>query len=177
MADLLKLSGVSALRRLNKAATAEFFGVSVPALDGWIRRGCPVVKRGSRGEPYELDILAVAEWRFSRNAPGDLADPDTLSPTDRKAWYESEKTRRALQVADRELIPYAEVERVFATAWAVIAQTLLSLPDELERRHGVSGEVAAVVDGAIAVAMGDIADRLESLELPPADESEEEAHG
>jgi len=45
---------------MNKAELARAYGVSIPAVDAWIRRGCPHQKRNRR---YHFDRAAVAEWR------------------------------------------------------------------------------------------------------------------
>ena len=42
------------LRTANKAALAEWFGVSVATVDNWLRRGCPSITRGSRGQALEF---------------------------------------------------------------------------------------------------------------------------
>tara|TARA_E500000305_G_scaffold110035_1_gene116704 strand:+ start:131 stop:643 length:513 start_codon:yes stop_codon:yes gene_type:complete len=160
LSNLVELSGLSALRRANKAQIAEFFDVSIKAVDGWIRRGCPVVKRGSRATPWIMDALAVAEWRFGGQASSDDIDPDQMIPTDRKAWYESETKRRALQVADRELIPAAEVEVAIATAFSAIAQGIRSLPDNVERRTGCDPAVVAAIELVIDAEMEALADKL-----------------
>lgn len=171
MSNLVELSGLSALRRANKAQIAEFFDVSIKAVDGWIRRGCPVLKRGSRSTPWVMDALAVAEWRFGGQSSAEDIDPDQMIPTDRKAWYESEKTRLLLQEKARELIPVGEVEVAIATAFSAIAQDLASLPDNIERRTGCSPEVVAALEDAIDAAREALADKL--LVLAPVGEGDE----
>lgn len=110
-----------------------------------------------------MDALAVAEWRFSGRAAGETVDPDTMTPQDRKAWYESEKHRRALQEKDRELIPADEVEVTVATAYSAISQGLRSLPDNVERRTGCSPDVVAALEAAIDAEMDALADKLAML--------------
>lgn len=160
MTDPVALSGVGRLRRANKAEVAEFFDVSIKAVDGWVRRGCPVVERGRLNKPWVFDLLVVAEWRITgQRADADL-DPDTLPPSDRKAWYEGEAKKRELQIGAKELIPAADVEQTIATAFAAIAQDIRAVPDNLERRHGVSPEIAEKVEAALFEAMDAMADRL-----------------
>lgn len=170
MTNLVELSGLSALRQANKAQIAEFFDVSVKAVDGWIRRGCPVIKRGSRSTPWAMDALAVAEWRFGSQQSSDAIDPDQMIPTDRKAWYESEKTRLLLQEKARELMPVGEVEVAIATAFSAISQDLASLPDNIERRTGCSPEIVAALEEAIDAAREALADKL--MLLAPVDDDE-----
>ena len=157
------------LRHRNRGEIAVMFGVSPQSVDAWIRRGCPVVERGGRGKPAVMDVIAVAEWRFGARVAGDNVDPETLPPAERKQWYEGEKHRRAIQVEDRELIPIAELEEVIGTAYASIAQTLLSMPDLLERRAGLPPEIAEQSEVIIHEAMNDLADRLQTFATVEAD--------
>lgn len=133
------------------------------AVDGWIRRGCPVIERGSRSKPWVIDALAVAEWRFSAPAGGVDVDPDNMPPQNRKAWFEGEKIRRALQVQDRELISMEEVETVVAVAFSAISQGMRSLPDNVERRTGCEPEVVVAIETAIEAEMAALADKLAQL--------------
>lgn len=163
MSDPVSLSAVGRLRKANKAEVAEFFDVSIPSVEGWLRRGCPVVQRGSRTIPWVFDLLDVAKWRITGQRSDADIDPDTLPPSERKAWYEGESKKRELQVRDRELIPAAEVEQVIATAFAAIAQDLRAIPDNLERRHGIDPAVAEAVEAALFEAMDALADRVATL--------------
>lgn len=110
-----------------------------------------------------MDALAVAEWRFTGQGQGDDADPDTMTPQDRKAWYESETKRRALQVLDRDLVPIGEVEKAVATAFSAIAQGLRSLPDNVERRTGCEPAIVIAMEAAIDSEMDALADKLSML--------------
>ena len=151
-------------RRVNKAELAAWFDVSLPTIEAWIRRGMPISQRGSRGVPWVIDILEVAEWRFSGRADNDgETDPERLSPSDRKAWYEGEARRRDLQERDRELIQAIEVEQAIRTAFAAIGQSLRSIPDNLERRIGISPAVAEQIEEILDEEMTALADRLSSL--------------
>lgn len=152
------------LRTATKAGCAEFFGISLPTVEAWVRKGMPVQQQGSRGVAWAIDLLAAAEWKFAGSARGDgEADPEDMAPAERKAWYEGETKRRDLQVRDRELIPAGDVERVIATAFAALASDVWAIPDLLERKHGVSGEIAGQVADALAPAMEALAGRLSAF--------------
>ena len=168
MTEVIELSKVQSLRRLNKSELAEFFGVSPQALDGWIRRGCPAVTRGQPGRPWVFDALDVARWRFGPgDSPSGELNPDDMTPQDRKAWFESETKRRALQVQDRELIPAIEVEQVVSTAFQAIAQGLRSMPDNIERRTGCPPEIVEAIEVALDAEMNALAEKLSSLTVSP----------
>lgn len=159
----------SSVRTGSKAACAEFFDVSLPTVEAWIRRGMPVVQKGSKGVAWVIDLLAAAQWRFAGQSDGS-ADPDTMTPTDRKAWYEGETKRRDLQIRDGELIPSGDVERVVATAFAALSSDIRSIPDNLERKYGIAGDVAESVEALLHEAMDAMADRLSKL--APVEDSE-----
>lgn len=156
-------------RCANKAGCAEFFDVSIPTVDAWIRRGMPVVQKGSKSVAWQIDLLAVAQWRFGAQTTGGSVDPESLEPMQRRAWYEGETKRRELQVRDSELIPAADVERVVATAFAALSSDIRAIPDNLERRHGIAGDVAEKVAAALDEAMQSTSERLAEL-APVGDE-------
>lgn len=157
------------VRIANKAGCAEFFDVSMPTVDAWIRRGMPIVQKGGKGVSWQIDLLAAAQWRFGVQASGGSIDPESLEPMQRRAWYEGETKRRELQVRDRELIPAADVERVVATAFAALSSDIRAIPDNLERRHGIAGDVAEKVSAALDEAMQSTSERLAEL-APVGDE-------
>lgn len=147
-----RLEKTKPLRLANKRQAAEWFGISVQAVDGWISRGCPAVTRGSAGVAWVFDLRALAEWRYSSNATQDAAsDPESLSPKDRLDWYRGtrERTRHMQEIG--ELIPAAEYEAALASALKAVAAGLESLPDLLERDAALSGPAVErainVIDG------------------------------
>lgn len=158
------------VRRANKAQAAEFFDVTLPTIDAWIRKGAPVMQRGARGVSWVIDLRAMSEWVYSGRSENADIDPDSLPPSERKAWYEGETRKRELQVRDRELIPAAEVEQAIATAFAAIAQDMRAIPDNLERRHGIDPQTAEQVESALLEEMDHLADRLAALAPVGADE-------
>ena len=162
MTEVIELSKVQSLRRLNKSELAEFFGVSPQALDGWIRRGCPSVARGQPGKPWVFDALDVARWRFEGERIGDdgQIDPETLSAQDRKAWYEGTLRRLELETARGELYQRDEVIRVITTTIAVFTEQMRALPDKLEREAGINGAQAEVAERVIDSQLEDLKSKI-----------------
>ena len=157
------------VRRANRNGVAAFFGVSVGTVDAWTIDGCPCAVKGSRGVSAVYDLLAVARYQFGlgkfKPAGGETLDPETLTPSERKAWYESEIKRRDLQTRDRELIPADEVGRVIATSFSAIAQTIRSLPDNLERRYALPPDVVEGIERTMDDALDGLADHLSVLAI------------
>lgn len=155
--------GIPEIRSGNKADCAQFFGVTLPTIDKWIRDGMPTVQRGSQGVSWVIDLHAAAKWRYEARLPSGELDPETLPPAERKLWYDGETRRRELQERDRHLIPDGEVEQTIATAFATVAQSVLALPDQLERRAGLTPTQSDAVQSAVHESLSDLADRLASL--------------
>jgi len=158
---------VAEIREINDAFAwsvsrlAECFGLHRQTLAKRISdAGLQPVGRRHGNAVYS--IADVSRVLHGSGAASD-ADPDSMAPQDRKAWYDSELKRRALQERDRELIPVEEVERVIATAFSAIAQGLRSLPDNIERRTGAAPDVIAAIECVLDAEMSSIADRLSEL--------------
>lgn len=131
---------VPAVRRANKAEVAQWFEVSLPTVDAWIRKGAPVVQRGSQGVPWVLDLKAIAEWRFRGEPPA-----DDLPPHDRRAWYQSENERVKLERELGQLVPASDAHREMAELVKVVTAGLDGLPDILERDAGIPPEAVTRV--------------------------------
>ena len=129
------------MRRCNKAVAADFFGVSLPTLDVWIRRGMPVIQRGSRGVPWELDLLEITRWKFSPGEVDAVDNPSTISPKDRLDYWRAERERARHQTEQGELVPVFEVEQRFARLSKSLVQAIETFPDRAEREPGVNAEV------------------------------------
>jgi hypothetical protein len=48
---------------VNRAQLARMMGVSLPTIDDWQRRGCPVAETGGKGRSYGFNVQEVIEWR------------------------------------------------------------------------------------------------------------------
>lgn len=151
------------IRRANKAEAAQFFEITLPTLEKWLREGAPVLQRGSRGVSWVLDLRALAQWHYEVRRSDGSVDPETLSPAERKLWYDGETRRRDLQIRDRELIPASEVESAVAQAFASLAQAVQSLPDVLEQDAALTPEQAESAERALHRALNGMADQLGSL--------------
>lgn len=154
-------------RAANKAQVAAFFDMSIPGVDGWIRRGCPVVARGSKSKSWEFDLLAVMKWRYRVFDSSGRPNPDKMTPAERKSWYDSEEKRRNLQVRDGELVPADDMGQAIAKALSRMSQRLLGLPDRIERKFVLDPAIVVAVSSEIESTMTAIADDLAAIQPDP----------
>lgn len=149
-------------RRANKALVADFFGVAITSVDGWVRRGCPYVQRGERGTPWVFDLLQVAEWRFGGNRTEAIEkDPEDMPPKERKDWYEGEKVRVSLEVDKGNLITLDQYREELARILKQIANTLEVLPDTLERKCALQASVVSELQQELDRERAALVSRLE----------------
>lgn len=132
-------------RRANKALVADFFGVAMASVDGWVRRGCPYIQRGERGTPWVFDLLALAEWRFGGKRIEPDISPEDMTPKERRDWYEGEKVRIALEIDKGNLITLDQYREEMARILKQLANALETLPDTLERKCALSGVVVDAI--------------------------------
>lgn len=81
----------------------------------------------------------------------------------RKETALADLREQEVQARARTLIPAAEVEERIATAFATVAASLLGLPDDLERRHGLETDLVEAVEISVHEIMNGLADRLVDL--------------
>lgn len=148
---------------VNKQDLANFFGVSVVSIDRWIAKDVPFIERGSKGVSWKFDLREVAEWYYSGKRSSGSSDPEEMAPVERRAWYEGESKRQELAVKNRELIPREEVTESVATAFATVAQSLLTIPDTLERKYSVPPEVAEQVQTGISDTLANLKNDMAAL--------------
>jgi hypothetical protein len=151
------------IRRANKSEAAEFFDISLPTLDRWIREGMPIFQRGTRGVSWIIDLMVVAKWKYSPMDTAGPLDPETLVPSERKIWYDGETSRRKLQERDRELIPQSEVEECVGTSFAAVAQALLSLSDTLERKVGLTRDQSQLSEEIVHSTLTTLKENLSTI--------------
>ena len=83
----------------------------------------------------------------------------------KKESFAAKMLEHNFNVESGKYVPRAEVQRAAAVAFATVSQTLRSIPDNLERRLGISPEVAEQVAFQIDEIMGDLADDLEKMHV------------
>lgn len=95
---------------LTKRATADALDVSLPTVDRWIARGCPVLERGAKGKPWQLDLAAVVQWLAERRARG-------FGPPATRAKPSSARTRRSPAPEAVELLDSMMLSMDYMVPW------------------------------------------------------------
>ena len=163
--NILRSANIPPERSANKKGAADWFGVSLPTLDTWIARGCPIVQRGSKGVPWVLDLLEVAKWRFGADdVPEGEFNPDGLTPRERKDWYDGEAKR--LDIAERlkELVSIDSHREEVARICKFFAGFLEDFPDTLEREVNLSPDAVIALQHKIDAMRTLLADKLTEYE-------------
>lgn len=105
-------------------------------------------------------------------APEERVDYDKAKARNEAA--KADLNELELRIKTGEYVPRAEVRQATATALATLAQTLRSVPDNLERKLGVAPGIAAEIGLQIDNALADVANAFESMH---ADAAEGETYG
>ena len=117
-------------RNLGKHEIAEFFGVTEPTVDQWVRRGCPVVERGAKGRAWKINTAAVSDWLRERDiesATGaNLSDEQELKR--RKLAAETQKAELEMLRVKGDLVPLAQLERSLSNTFAELKTNLRNVP-------------------------------------------------
>lgn len=165
--------GLGILR--NRMQTAELFGIAKTTLDEWVRRGCPVEQRGSRGKEWVFNSAAVASWREGqiRAEQTGVQHADVAELMRRKLQAETAAAELALAKAAELVAPIEQTERALAKAFGEVraqlrnvlpsrlAKSLAGLTDETEIKGKVTAEVDLILT---ALADGDLVNETD-LEL------------
>lgn len=75
------------------------------------------------------------------------------------------------EIKSGNYLPREDVRQAIATAFATVAQTLRSIPDNIERTLGVSAEIAEEVGKLIDNSMEDLSIELEKIHLENTSEN------
>lgn len=139
---------------------ATLLGKHMQTLTKWEREGMPIAERGGRGRPSRYREVEVRAWLLAREqaaqAPG--APMDLARERARKEHWQSLLSEQTHQMRQRDLLPAAEVEQVWAAEIAAVRSLILaSYTMHADRVHraatleGVAGVERALRDIAYEV--------------------------
>lgn len=116
---------------ISRTELAEYFGVSGPTVDHWVRTGCPYVERGGKGMAWKFNTADVINWRIeSRLAEGEQ-DEDEIDERKLRARQLKAKTLAAeleLEKARGTVAPLDQVNRAIASAFAEVRANMRNIP-------------------------------------------------
>lgn len=154
-------------RILNRSEAAEFFSVSLPTVDDWIRRGCPAEKRGSN---WRIDPAAVLAWHRDaerQNALGDLAQVDESEARRRKMAAEAAIKEHELAIVQRSAVSIADFESAWQAMIGAARAKLLGIGAGIGPEVAVMSsphECSQAIHGAICEALQELSES--AIELP-----------
>ena len=117
-------------KQVTRQALADVFGVSLPTIDAWVRKGCPFVEKGGRGQEWQFNTAHVSKWLRDRDveeATGGIPDDlEELKIREQKA--KTELTELELATKKGEVALIAEFERAQAMVFAAIRANIMNVP-------------------------------------------------
>lgn len=118
---------------VNRAELAQIMGVSPPTVDAWVRSGCPILEKGSRGVAAAFNTAEVAKWlrdKAREEGSGEaVADESELRR--RRLLAETEKAELELAKAKGDVAPILEFEKASARMDAIIRQNMQNIPQRV----------------------------------------------
>ena len=163
--------------KVNRQGLADSFGAAPPAIDRWIKQGCPISKRGSRGVEWEFDLADVIRWRVDvavREATGD--GPSNMDAAKlRKMSAEAELAELELAKAVGDVAPIRDFERTTARLMSTIQTNVMNVParavlqllgctDETEFKTKMRAELTLALEQSAAA----------EVEIDDADEADDD---
>lgn len=163
---------------VNRTQLADVFGVSMPTVDAWVRAGCPVVQRGTRGVEWKFDTPTVAKWRADRAVADATGDQQQDEAEIERRTKRAKMLQAELELAKArsEVAPVRDFERAQAARYALIRANCMNIPqravlqllgetDESTFKRKLSEEIVLALETAAGAA----------LEIPAEDDTEEQA--
>ena len=146
---------------VSKKSAAEFFVVSVQALDGWFTAGCPVAQRDAQGRITKVDLADMARWRIDR-AAADSGGSDLDRERTRLTKAQADKTELEVAELRAELVRTPLIEQHWQGMVAAMRAKVVAIPSKVapqvaspEDLNRVQELMQAVVFEALAEIAGD----------------------
>lgn len=148
----------------------------------WQEEGLPVAVRGRGGRPSRYDEAQARAWLQQRAEAAQKSGlVDVARERSRKERAQAVLAEQTYQMRQRELLPRAEVERVWSSEVAAVRTKLLAIPQAYaDRAHraatleGVIG-VEQVLRDAVVDALRELSDPERPPQPAPPDRGEQVA--
>lgn len=118
---------------VSRTELAEFFGVSGPTVDHWVRTGCPVLQKGSRGVAWQFSTSDVYDWRQEKVRDEALGNTqaDEFELKLRKLAAETGKAELEFAKAKSEVAYIADFEKALSRVFAEVKVSLRNVPSRV----------------------------------------------
>lgn len=137
---------------------AKILDMSVSGLQKLVRQG--VIQKTERGKYNLLPTVTEYIKYIHRRDMKKAEDPDDLQPKDRLDWYRGTREKTRHQTETGELVLAETMESTLADAMKIVAVTMESLPDVLERDCGIDGKTVAKAQEVMDRLRVDLHERL-----------------
>ncbi len=144
---------------LTRRALATALGVHMQTVTKWERDGMPVAQRGTRGKPSRYDRGAVEAWLHARDSARQTSDVASLQlERSRRERAQALLALQTYQMRAKELLPRAEVDRIWAQHVTAVRAKLLALPVTIADRihHAAKMDGVASVERILNEAVRDV---------------------
>lgn len=160
----------------NKADLAEFFQVSAPTIDDWVRRECPFVTRGRSGVDWVFDFRAVRRWReaYIVTHAGRSKDTTRAHAIRRRALAEARLKEIELATVEGSLVDADLIRRGLDGVMINQRTILMSLPSQIGRdidEPELRVRTVAIVDRRVREALEVLSRYDPAIEQDAADEA------
>lgn len=162
-------------QQVNRANLADVFGVSLPTIDSWVRAGCPLIQRGSKGVEWTFNTADVSKWLRDRAAQDASENfiQDEAELKRRKLAAETTMAELELAKAKGEVAPLDQMERNLSKLFAEIRANMRNIPGRVVTR--VIGETdERKIKAALMDEIDQVLEALASLDLAVDDPQEDE---
>lgn len=129
---------------------------------------------GSNAKLKLFSIVDILTDLLNRTPDSNQRKVDEMIPTDRKAWFQSERERLKLEEETAELIPASDVAREYSSMAKAVVTTLETLPDILERDCGLQPAAVSRVQAIIDDLRDQLAQRIYEADTGNNEEGDEE---
>lgn len=109
-------------------------------------RGSGIEPVGSKDGAPLYDLRDAGPAIFEGQTGYSSYDPDSMSPVERLAYYQAERYRCRFEQSMGELRPSDDIHREMAETAKMLANLFDTLPDLLERDHGLAADKLALVE-------------------------------
>lgn len=149
---------------------ATLLGRHMMTVKKWERDGMPIAARGRKGKPSFYRESDVRRWLEARDkAAATSGVVDVAQERARKERAQAVLAEQTFQIRDRELLPRAEVEKIWTAEQAAVRTKFLAVPqayaDRIYRAATTDGVIG--VEEALKDAVDDVLRELADEERPP----------